>query len=53
MRYIILLSSLVSFFIESNAQDSRFSDAQQVWSDLVKTSGIKYDFEPELRVVDS
>jgi hypothetical protein len=53
MRYIILLSSLVSFFIESNAQDSKFSDALQVWSDLVKTSGIRYDFEPELRFVDS
>lgn len=54
MRYLTILSSfLVLFLIEAQAQDSKFDKAQQIWSDLVKTSGIRYDFEPELKFVDS
>ena len=54
MRHLTILSSfLVLFFTEAQAQDSKFDKEQQIWSDLVKTSGIRYDFEPELKVVDS
>ena len=52
MRHLTILSSfLVLFFTEAQAQDSKFDKEQQIWSDLVKTSGIRYDIIPQLKVV--